>query len=321
MFPALQSAAEDEASFDAYGLSKALGADFVTAFLFGIGNCTNFIRDIAARQKFMGNFWAKKDGADAKRATEELEAYVLHMCRAANEIPEKLISRPVVYAQLSSQLSKLPLPPQRKDLVVASEMLDQISASIDTTTITLTYLEWELSRDLDLQAALRKELRSLSCPLFYAPNSGEEQNLPDPKELDALPLLNAVLKEVLRVYPPSPGLLDRVTPPGGAVIEGYNIPGGVIVGTSAKCMHLNEEVFPDAKSFKPERWLSDKTTEGEERLKEMNRWFWAFGSGARMCIGSHFAVHGMSSEFVLYFFRNLDLTSDNSIVDSHPGLE
>jgi cytochrome P450 len=302
MFPALQSAAEDGAPVDAYGLSQALGADFITAFLFGIGNCTNFIRDTAARRKFMDKFWAKKDGIDAKRATEELEDYVLTLCRAAENISEKpSSSQPVVHAQLSSQLSKSSLPPQQKDLVVASEMLDHISASVDTTTITLTYLEWELSRNPDLQVALKKELQSLSSPLIYVPNSSQEQqSLPDPKELDALPLLNAVLKEVLRVYPPSPALLDRVTPPGGVIIEGYAIPGGITIGTSAKCMHLSEDVFPEAETFKPERWLSDGTEESERRIREMNRWFWAFGSGTRMCIGSHFAVHSTCPDFNFY---------------------
>jgi cytochrome P450 len=307
MVPALQPAAEGGAPVDAYGLSQALGSDFVTAFLFGVGNCTNFIRDTVARKKFMDKFWAKKDRRDTTRAREELEEYVLSLCRAAEGTTGKpSASQPVVHAQLSSQLSKSSLPPQRKDLVVASEMLDHISASIDTTTITLTYLEWELSRDPDLQMVLRKELQSLSRPLIYVPNLGEgQQILPDPKEFDALPLLDAVLKEVLRVYTPSPALLGRVTPPEGAVIEGFLIPGGITVGTSAKCMHLNEEVFSDAEIFKPERWLSDGSQAGENRIREMNRWFWAFGSGGRMCIGSHFALHSMSSPSSLSFSLNL----------------
>jgi hypothetical protein len=296
LFPALQSAAQEDGIVDAYGLSQVLGADFVTAFLFGIDNCTNFIRDIDARKKFMANFWAKKDGVEVMRATKELEAHVLSLCRAAETLSGKSpASQPVVHAQLSSQLSKLSVPPQQRELVVASEMLDHISASVDTTTTTMTYLAWELSRDPNLQEALRKELRSLSYPLLYLPQAGvEEQRLPDPRELDALSLLNAILKEVLRVYPPTPALLDRVTPPSGAIIEGYVIPGGITVGTSAKVLHSNEKVFSESESFKPERWLSDGTEESENRVREMNRWFWAFGSGGRMCIGNHFAIHSMS---------------------------
>jgi cytochrome P450 len=56
---------------------------------------------------------------------------------------------------------------------------------------------------------------------------------------------------------------------------------------------MNEDVFPDASSFKPERWLVD----GPVKV-EMNRWFWVFGSGGRMCVGSHFAIY---SEFCSSF--------------------
>lgn len=33
--------------------------------------------------------------------------------------------------------------------------------------------------------------------------------------------------------------------------------------------------------------------EDRERRKEMDRWFWAFGSGGRMCIGSNLAMYQM----------------------------
>lgn len=294
IFPALQTAADDDDPFDAYGFSQGMGTDFVTAYLFGVDNSTNFIQDVTARKKFTNAWRAKKDGVDAKKSTKEMEDYVLAMCRAADVSAEPQTTKPVVYEQLSSKLSKSPVPPEKKDLVVASEMFDHIIAGIDTTTITITYLEWELSRNVELQSALRNELRALSSPLnFVAKSREEQQGLPNPKELDVLPLLDAVLKEVLRVYPPTPVLLGRVTPKDGAVVEGYAIPGGITIGTSAKCMHLNEEVFRDAESFNPKRWLNDGTEECEKRIKEMNRWLWSFGSGGRMCIGNHFAIHSM----------------------------
>jgi cytochrome P450 len=47
-------------------------------------------------------------------------------------------------------------------------------------------------------------------------------------------------------------------------------------------------VFPDFETWKPERWLeADK-----EQKEEMKKWFWAFGSGARMCLGVYFATQG-----------------------------
>jgi hypothetical protein len=38
---------------------------------------------------------------------------------------------------------------------------------------------------------------------------------------------------------------------------------------------MNEEVYENAKAWRPERWLEDVE---EEKRKDMeSRWFWAFG--------------------------------------------
>lgn len=316
ILPLFQHSSENKILFDAYGFSCAVGMDFVTAFLFGIDNSTNFIDNPSTRKKFMDNLTAKRKGV--KKGTDELEAYVFAMYRSAVQSPGQSISQPVVVNQLSTQLLKSPLSPQLKELLIASEVFDHIIASVETTTTTLIYLQWELSRNPQLQAALREELRALSPSFqFNSYLEAEEQQLPDPKHLDALPLLNAIIKETLRVYPPTPALLSRVVPLGGSIIEGYTIPGGTVVGTSAKCMHLNEEVFLDASSFKPDRWLSDKSEEGENRLREMNRWFWVFGSGGRMCIGNHFALHS-KCPFLLQLFNvygNMYQSAKDSLAD------
>jgi len=40
-------------------------------------------------------------------------------------------------------------------------------------------------------------------------------------------MLNAVIREVLRLYPPIPLPMGRVASPGGTTLGGYYIPGGV----------------------------------------------------------------------------------------------
>ena len=42
-------------------------------------------------------------------------------------------------------------------------------------------------------------------------------------------MLNAVLREVLRLYPPIPSPLGRAAPAGGVTVKDYYIPGGVKV--------------------------------------------------------------------------------------------
>lgn len=93
-----------------------------------------------------------------------------------------------------------------------------------------------------------------------------------------LPYLRACLDESLRFFPPTSHGLPRETPAGGIPILGDFIPGGTTVSVSAYVAHRNEQVFPQADKFIPERWL------GEEG-KALQPYFIAFSAGARGCIG------------------------------------
>jgi cytochrome P450 len=276
--------------------NRALGSDFTSAYLFGCENGTDFLRDSEGSKKFFKSWIMRmKRLAGVEKAKKEVEAYLMNLVRRAErsiQTPReaKIDTRPVVYEQFSKALEKSGLPScEKKDFIIASEMFDQFLAGTETSKVTLTYLQYELSGRPELQHALRDELVTL-LPSFQFPISTSrdeyQQSLPDPKALDDLPMLDAILKETLRLYTPSPPLLTRIVPKKGTIIDGYEIPGATIVGTTGHAMHMNEDIFPDAKSFKPERWL----VEGA-RKTEMMRWFWAFGSGGRMCIGSNFAVY------------------------------
>ncbi|KAK7518827.1 cytochrome P450 monooxygenase-like protein [Phyllosticta citriasiana] len=204
---------------------------------------------------------------------------------------------PVVYDGLVRALIKEQEKDDAMKREVASELLDHLAAGFDTSSITLTYLAHELSQHPLLQARLRAELRQLSPPMTPA----SAPSLPSPKALDAAPLLHAVVMETLRLHAAIPGPQPRVTPAGGASLGQYaNLPAGVRVASQAWSLHRNAEVFPQPEQWLPERWLdadgnlltADGTDGGGgEGFRDMMRWFWAFGSGGRMCIGSHLAVY------------------------------
>ena len=103
---------------------------------------------------------------------------------------------------------------------------------------------------------------------------------PSYKALETLPLFNAFLKEVLRVWPTLPGSLERSVPEGGTVIAGVFIPEGTEVTMTAYTMHRDQDIFPDALSFKPERWLNETS--------EMRDAFIPFSYGPRACAGQKF---------------------------------
>ncbi len=299
--PLVNLAAQNQARVETLEFFQAVNMDFMSAYLFGITNSTDFMRDVKARQHYIHMYQTKLQRLPGSEiATRYLESHCLSMCNAAetfSQTPEKLsastlTTNPVVYNQLSLQRSKLSpsIDTSRpENLVVASEMLDHLLAGRETSAITVIYLMHELSRRPALQTSLRSELLTLSPPVLY-PNN--RPVLPRPQALDNLLLLNAILYETLRLYAANPAPQPRITPPGGAAIEGYaNIPAGVRISTAAYCLHRNAEVFPDPNVWKPERWLQGDQKKGGG-TEEMRRWFWAFGSGGRMCIGSNFALQG-----------------------------
>lgn len=166
------------------------------------------------------------------------------------------------------------------DMDIASECADHLLAGIDTTSDSLMFLIWVLSlpQNRRYQGRLRDELSHISV---------DEQGLPEPKSLTQLPFLNAVIKESLRLYSPLPGFEPRSCPV-DVVVDGYDIPAGTIVGMSPYCLHRDDNVFVQPLAFRPERWLSGEGTPLPESDMK-NRYFWAFASGARMCIGMHLA--------------------------------
>ncbi|KAI2610294.1 cytochrome P450 [Hypoxylon fragiforme] len=216
-------------------------------------------------------------------------------------------------------------------LLVASEIFDHVLAGHETTGVALTYLSYHLSQSPSLQRTLREELLSAAAkPTTTTTNSSSSRVAvyPDARQLDRLPVLHAVVMETVRRYTPAGGPEPRVTPhhhphqnqqqntsSPGCLIGPYPIPPGVRVSASAYNLHRDATVFPDPEKWDHTRWLRrrphprsrDRTGKEEEEGEEMesngyqlkekdedvNRHFWGFSSGGRMCLGSNFAMHEM----------------------------
>lgn len=246
------------------------------------------------------------------KANAEIDGWLLDLCNAAEEVLRKGSvespgDQPVVYSQLRSALSKqdgIENPekmtlPEKERIEMASELNDHTLAGFDTTGITLTYLAWELSKgkNADIQKALREELRSVQNSFRAANNASERLAIPDAKTLDGLPVLHSVIMESLRLHAAIDGQQPRVTPAnaslGPSTCTVHGIPADVRVCSRAYTLHRNPEVFPDPEQWKPKRWLD---SQGRiEQGGEKARWFWAFGSGGRMCIGSNLAMTEMKN--------------------------
>jgi cytochrome P450 len=102
-----------------------------------------------------------------------------------------------------------------------------------------------------------------------------------------LPFLDAVIKEIFRLWPGlGAQLIERVTPPEGAHIIGEFIPGNIIVSCNAWIMHRHKPTYgEDVEVFRPERWLEAS----QEQIGLMNKTLLVFGAGPNTCIGKNIA--------------------------------
>jgi cytochrome P450 len=105
-----------------------------------------------------------------------------------------------------------------------------IVAGSDTTAATLTHLFYHLAKDPHHIRILRDEIETLRGDL-RAPT------------LLTLKHLNGAINEALRLHPPVPGGVARLTPPQGITVNGTYIPGKVNIlapsYTLFRCMLLS----------------------------------------------------------------------------------
>ncbi|KAJ3474031.1 hypothetical protein NLG97_g10023 [Lecanicillium saksenae] len=155
-------------------------------------------------------------------------------------------------------------------------------AGTDTTSNTLTYLVWAVSRDETIRQTLLAELSTLPDDFSDA-------------ELKPLEYLDHVIQESLRLYSAAPALLPRLVPACGAVLSGYQLSPGTEIAAQAYTMHRNPKVFSDPYTFNPSRW--------ENPTKEMKDSMTAFGRGNRVCLGLHLALIELRLATALFFTR------------------
>jgi sterol 14-demethylase len=108
--------------------------------------------------------------------------------------------------------------------------------------------------------------------------------------LREIPLLEAAIKEALRLHPPLILLLRAATR--DLDVLGYEIPAGALVGASPAISNRIAADFPDPDSFVPQRY--------DERRQEdlVNRWTWIpFGAGRHRCVGANFALIQLKAIF------------------------
>ncbi|EGD89298.1 hypothetical protein H112_02916 [Trichophyton rubrum D6] len=130
------------------------------------------------------------------------------------------------------------------DLTYDAELA--IVAGSETTALNLTTVLYLLALHPEQKKALQAEVDLLIPTLDHFSH----------QKLASSHLLEGCINEGLRLYPPVPSGVQRLTPPQGAMIADRWIPGDTIVSTPTYTLHRDSRYFVQPNHFIPERWSS-----------------------------------------------------------------
>ncbi|HEX2084189.1 MAG TPA: cytochrome P450 [Solirubrobacteraceae bacterium] len=154
------------------------------------------------------------------------------------------------------------------DQHVRDEVMTLLFAGHDTTTSTVAFLFYELSRNPAVRERLEDELDAAG-PIEPGHLTGT-----------ALPYLEMTIDETLRKYPPAWVGPRRSNRP--FTFAGVQVPGDAFVNYCSWASHHLPHVFPAPEAFRPERFTP------EARAKLPKGAYVPFGGGSRTCIGMRF---------------------------------
>ncbi|GMH29634.1 hypothetical protein Nepgr_031477 [Nepenthes gracilis] len=166
------------------------------------------------------------------------------------------------------------------DTIIKATCLSMILGGTDTTTVTLT---WALSLLLNNRHVLKKALDELDTVV------GKER-LVDDSDLKNLVYLQAIIKEVMRLYPAAPLSIPREAI-SDCNINGYHVRAGTRLFVNVHKIHRDPQMWPDPCEFRPERFL---TTHKHVDLRGQNFELIPFGGGKRICPGISFSLQIMA---------------------------
>jgi cytochrome P450 len=125
--------------------------------------------------------------------------------------------------------------------------------------------------------------RTVRAELVEEIHSVIKGDAPSLEELGRLELLEGVLKESMRLFPPSS--ISRRYAARDCTLGSYNVAKGTEIYFSHFVTHRMPGVFPQPLKFDPRRWL------GAEEPSPYD--YAPFGAGVHICIAKHFAMEEM----------------------------
>ncbi len=181
---------------------------------------------------------------------------------AAGTAPDDLATKIMTFAD--------PQTGQRFD---SAEMVDQVAifflAGHETSASALAWALYLLATHPEWQDRAAAEAAGLTGPQDFG-------------QIGRLPVLRAVFREALRLYPPVPMMVRESRCP--MTLRDRQVPAGAQIVLSPWHLHRHERIWDAPDAFDPARFESENGREG------LRRAYIPFSAGPRVCPGAGFAM-------------------------------
>nr|AKH41020.1 cytochrome P450 CYP76AA20 [Thuja plicata] len=155
---------------------------------------------------------------------------------------------------------------------IRSIIFDLLIAGFDTTSATIEWAMAELIHNPDKMEKVQGELEEVV---------GHSRRVEE-SDTDHLPYLHAVVKEVLRLYPPGPLLIPHKAS-SSCEIGGSVIPKDTQVWVNVWAIARDPGVWKEPSKFMPERFLEGEGAKMDFKGQDFE--LIPFGAGRRICLG------------------------------------
>lgn len=174
--------------------------------------------------------------------------------------------------------------PLLDDSTLVDQMISMIFAGYETTAVSTTCAFFWVHREAACRERIGRELEALGPD-------------PEPGAIASLPYLEATILESMRLLPVVNLVAHRIVAP--CRLGDLDLEPGMTVGVYVPLVHTDPDVYPEPRTFRPERFHERRFHAGE---------YLPFGGGSRRCIGAPFASLVMSILLGTYLGRTeLDL--------------
>lgn len=189
---------------------------------------------------------------------------------------------------------------------VVQECITLVVAGSETTSVALRMAMLCLLTTPSAYRKLQAEIDGFFADKKSANDSDSVISYADAK---TLPYVQAVIREAMRLWPPSAGLFSKQVPDDGDTVHGFFLPPGTEVGQCVMGCGRDPRLWgADAHVFRPERWFEV----GPERFEEMQAAVdLIFSSGKYVCLGKQVAYMELMKLFV-EVFRRYDVAAHNN---------